>query len=276
MDFSLFKLLVSDLDGTLVPYGSDELSSRTVQALQEFSQSNRMFTIATGRSFLQSKPIIDKLGLEVPVIVQTGALIVEPVSGKILRTQPLNPELHQQLQDIAGQVSADHLVLGEDGIYYPTRSSLQSQSWLLQSGERCSTASCPGETAVVIKHLFIGSEQQIREVVHLVERRAGVCPHLILWPPDQGTADWFLEVFDPSASKGQALAWLAARLGVEMKAVIAFGDGYNDMDMLRQAGLGIAMEQAPPEIRAAAGLTIPGPEKDGIAEFVADLLKRIA
>ncbi|HOP74994.1 MAG TPA: HAD family hydrolase [Bacillota bacterium] len=276
MDFSTFKLLVFDLDGTLVPYGSDELSLKTIEALRAFSQTHRKFTIATGRSFYQSKSIIDKLGITVPVIVQTGALIVDPVSGKILRSQPLNPVLHRQLQDIAGRVSADHLILGEDGVYYPTRSGVQCRNWLLQSGERCSVVGCSSELPVAIKHLFVGSEEQIREVAELVKTQADFCPHLILWPPDQGFSDWFLEVFDSSASKGQALVWLAEKLGIKMEAVMAFGDGYNDMDMLCRAGLGIAMEKAVSEVRAAAGLTIPGPENDGIADFVTGLIERIA
>ena len=277
MDFSSFKLLVSDLDGTLVPYGSDELSLKTIDALRALTQTRRMFTIATGRSFLQSKTIIDRLEITVPVIVQTGALIVDPVTGKVLKAQPLRPELHGRLQDIAGRVSAEHLILGEDGIFYPTRSGLQSRSWLLQSGERCSVFGCSDGVDTAIKHLFIGSERQIREVVELVKQWAGdFCPHVILWPPDQNYPDWFLEIFDPSASKGQALGWLAEKLGVGMEAVMAFGDGYNDMDMLRLVGLGVAMEHSPPEIRAMAGLTVPGPEDDGIAEFVTELMKQIA
>ncbi len=74
-----------------------------------------------------------------------------------------------------------------------------------------------------------------------------------------------LMVFAPSASKGAAFAWLAARLGVALSETLAIGDGVNDVSLLRAAGLGVAMGNAVPEALAAADAVTASNAADGVA-----------
>ena len=67
----------------------------------------------------------------------------------------------------------------------------------------------------------------------------------------------YIEFADGSVSKSGALAWLCARLGVARGAVVALGDGMNDVDMLEWAGLGVAVAEAAEPVRAAADLVVP-------------------
>ena len=78
----------------------------------------------------------------------------------------------------------------------------------------------------------------------------------------------YIEIADPRVSKSGALAWLCARLGVARERTVACGDGHNDVDMLRWAGLGVAVAEAAPEVRAAADVVVP---RDGLPALLARL-----
>jgi HAD superfamily hydrolase (TIGR01484 family) len=67
----------------------------------------------------------------------------------------------------------------------------------------------------------------------------------------------YIEFTDVSVSKSAALAWLCERLRVERRHVVSLGDGMNDVDMLRWAGLGVAVAEAARPVRDAADLVVP-------------------
>jgi hydroxymethylpyrimidine pyrophosphatase-like HAD family hydrolase len=67
----------------------------------------------------------------------------------------------------------------------------------------------------------------------------------------------YIEFAAGGVSKGGALQWLCDRLGLRRERAVACGDGDNDVDMLRWAGLGVAMGEASPEVRAAADVVVP-------------------
>jgi hydroxymethylpyrimidine pyrophosphatase-like HAD family hydrolase len=82
------------------------------------------------------------------------------------------------------------------------------------------------------------------------------------------TADEYLEFLPKGADKGHAVAELAGRLGLEASQVAAAGDGWNDVGMLRWAGTGIAMATGRKDLHDHAEHIVPGPEQDGLAEWI--------
>ena len=83
-----------------------------------------------------------------------------------------------------------------------------------------------------------------------------------------------MEAFDQAVNKWQGILHVAARHGVEPEQIIAIGDDVNDLPMLRQAGLGVAMGNARPEIKAQAKRVIKTNHEDGLAEFLEELIGR--
>jgi Cof subfamily protein (haloacid dehalogenase superfamily) len=78
----------------------------------------------------------------------------------------------------------------------------------------------------------------------------------------------YLEFTAPGVHKGEALTWLAGRLGVPIAATMAIGDQFNDLEMLAMAGIGVAMGGAPPEVQAAADYVTGPIEDDGAAQAI--------
>ncbi len=269
MDLANYRLVITDLDGTLVEYGTDYLTPALKDAVTQLRQAGGQFTIATGRSWKKTRQIARELGVTIPVIVQAGAIIMDPVTETVMKMTPLRPELAIQLQALGGVGMVDHFCLDESGAYFSATVQTPGGKWLSQSsGEQCSLATLGELPGTMVKHMFIGDEKDVKALADRILQTIKPQPHLILWPPDREAHDWFLEAFDPKASKGQALQWLAGRMQLSMKQIIAFGDGHNDLDMLNFAGLGVAMAEAPEQVRSLSDLVIPGPLFNGIAQFL--------
>src|SRR5690606_23043831 len=82
----------------------------------------------------------------------------------------------------------------------------------------------------------------------------------------------FVEFQHPSSTKAWALHRLAARVDLTMADIVAVGDGVNDIEMLAEAGLGVAMGNALEHVRSVAAFTIGHHMDDGLADFIEDHL----
>ena len=78
----------------------------------------------------------------------------------------------------------------------------------------------------------------------------------------------YLEMVNPQANKGAALAYLAEKLDIKQEEVMAIGDSNNDLDMIRYAGWGVAMGNAADKVKAAARFVTTRNDEDGVAEAV--------
>ena len=81
-----------------------------------------------------------------------------------------------------------------------------------------------------------------------------------------------MEINHEDANKGAALWALASRLRLDRSQVMAFGDGLNDISMIREAGTGVAMQNAVDEVKAAADLITGSCEESGVAEVIEQIL----
>jgi hydroxymethylpyrimidine pyrophosphatase-like HAD family hydrolase len=278
-------ILALDIDGTLLGPGSI-LAERTRRAVHAAGTAGWLVTLATGRRWGATKPIADALGLEAPLICFNGALIRDSVSGDILHYNPLPPETvapsvlaltERGLQPVlyedfargerllTGPASHDspqiaHWLEGINDEYGPIVSRLPYEE----------LAQTPSATRIVV----FDAIDRVEWVGGLAEER-GLSARVLFYPVERHGA-LMAELLHPDGTKAVALGALAARYGLTMNEVIAVGDGHNDVEMLAEAGIGVAMGQAPPEVIAHASLTIGSHADDGLAAFIeAELLSGI-
>ena len=86
------------------------------------------------------------------------------------------------------------------------------------------------------------------------------------------TADFYFEFMAPGVDKGRALAGALPKLGIDASEVVAFGDGQNDVSMIKWAGVGVAMGNAIDEAKAAADMVTASNNEDGIALALDEIL----
>ncbi|MGJ8454193.1 Cof-type HAD-IIB family hydrolase [Pseudothermotoga sp. U03pept] len=245
------KLLVSDLDGTLLEV-DHTVSQGTIQIVQKIEELGIRFTIATGRSLSSCREYIEVLKLTTPVILLNGARIFDPVSKRYLTQHNLSQRATEIVLEIAMQqknlttaifVNEDVYVynLGLNAATYVIRDALTYRSI-----NDLYVARSWNVTKIVFAGHFYdlnGLEVDLPELIH---EEAQVVR----------SEDDLLEVLPKNANKGFALKELTNILKISLNEVVAVGNGMNDLEMIKTAGLGIAVGKSTEDVKKASKLYI--------------------
>ncbi len=262
-----FRLIAADLDHTLLDENA-EISERNKDAIRKAVSRGIKFIIATGRMFQTSVPYFKELGLKYdwPLINYHGAMIKTAQSEKVLLHRPLDNRTAIDVVEEANRMGlhvsmfvGSNLYVREENEhtrYYRSLTNIDLQP--------------VGDLRVFLENKginptklsIISWDGQIEEIELHLKKRYGSRLSILQSRPH------FLEVTDRKATKGQALQWLTHREAVKAEEVLAFGDGYNDLDMLSFAGLGVAVANAKPEVLEAASLVTGPHDEDGVAEII--------
>ncbi len=242
-------LLISDMDGTLL---DDErnISERNLKAIRRFCESGGRFSIATGRSVESVRPYVEKLGVNVPVVLCNGSMVYDFADEKILHqdTMPASVEHSTyRIIDRFPELGAEAYV--GTGIYVLQNNSYISRHKLIERirFEYTIRENIPvGWNKVIMAAEMeqLGPVERYASSLNLPEAR------LVKSAPE------YLELLPKYSSKGTGLRHLADILGVDMKKTVAVGDYYNDAEMIEQAGLGVFVDNAPQELKDTADMVV--------------------
>jgi len=257
------RLIAADLDGTLMGE-SLRFSPRVRAALQEVRKQRVQFTIATGRIFAEALPYACQLDITAPLICSQGGYIRSLDSPHPLYEATMDLELAQEAIRLSRR-AAWHLHIYVDDVAYTERPLGSEELYRQLFGMQVRRV--PDLLAFLhqppTKFLIIADEPE--EATRLDEElRARFAGRLRI----VRSYHTFVEGNPLDASKGQGLARLAAHLGIPSQAVMAIGDQDNDADMVAWAGLGVAMGNASPGVKAVADYVAPSVEEDGAAEAI--------
>lgn len=256
------KLLAVDLDDTLLDKSS-QVSPRCREAIKKAVEKGVTVTVATGRMYAAALPFARQLELDVPIITYNGALIKSSLSGDVLFEQTLDQA-----------VAADVLTLFRERGWY-IQVYVGDQLYIAEPNERARVyeeltkvkAISVGEKLYsmsehVLKMLSLANESEIQEISRVIQDKF---KGKVFAPISRPT---YLEIVHPSINKGRSLDFLASRLGITRNEVMAIGDSNNDLDMIEYAGLGVAMGNALPNVKAAANAVTLANDEDGVAEAI--------
>ncbi|MBQ4051568.1 MAG: RluA family pseudouridine synthase [Oscillospiraceae bacterium] len=256
-------LLAVDCDGTILR-NDKTLSARSIDAVRRFRALGGAFTIATGRSVPAAMPVLNALDVDMPVVLYNGAMVYDPTDSSILWEIGL-PEQTKALPEklLAAFPGVALEVLTADGINVITMNKTLEEHF----------AKLP-DVAYLRRQLSDVIHQNWTKIVMAYPTEQ--MPELIGWLESLGLegvmmthSDHYLfEILPASAGKERALRRLCDFAGFPMNKVIAMGDYYNDVGMIRAAGFGAAPESACDEARAAADLITASNEKDAVAELI--------
>jgi Cof subfamily protein (haloacid dehalogenase superfamily) len=263
VDAAAVEAVAMDLDRTILPR-SLELTDRLVAAVAAVRATGVRPIIATGRMFRSARPFALRLDLDTPLICYQGALIADARSGEWLVHTPMPVPL---AREVLGALDGQHVnvyvhdelyveELNSDALEYARHSKLEPRvvgpldDWLTEPTTKIVVVGEPARLDVLETQLHDRFGQRLFIAKSL--------PH-------------FLEVAEPEVSKGSGLRWVCRKLGIDPARVISFGDGANDIELLQEAGLGVAVEDADPALLPHAAFTVPSVEEDGVAAFLEEL-----
>lgn len=255
------RLIVADLDGTLL--NSDHVvSSLTEQAIDAALAQGVMFTVATGKTFPATTGLIERFNITLPVICGNGTLIHAP-DGTIVHEDPIPRDCAIEAVRLALDSGMMPVVYAGYGLLSPRRDENVAEIVAHHEPEPAIEPDIIGALESDYKpHKLILMSQDYDRVIAfqrvLEERFAGRA--LVL----RSGLDSVVEVLPLGITKGTALAHLLHDYDIPAEQVITFGDNCNDLDMIRLAGIGVAMAHAPVELRESADYVTGTNDEDGV------------
>ena len=241
------KAVVLDLDGTTI--GPDERVTPAVQNAVERLTRKIPVCIATGRESTDVVNYARQLGLTTPQVCDGGATILDPQSEEILWRDPLGPENSRQVIDRLRSLGTAFIAT------YPQGS--------VKDFDRL-----PHWDITRISALDI-SESLAGELAGWFSDHPGI-QTVKAYLPYNGL--WAVDFTNRGVDKGAAAARLGTLLDCETGEMAAVGDSFNDLALLQACGIGIAMGNAAPEVKAVADFLAPGVEEDGLAWAIHEIL----
>ena len=234
-----------DLDGTII--GVDEtISPKVHAAIARLAGRMRVF-IATGREPADVLRYSKELGLTTPQVSDGGANILDPVRGVSVWTAPLGPKNAEAVVTKLREMGSAFVATHASG----TTSTFDGvPNWDLI---RVSALDLDEAAADLLAESFRGNKD-----MHVIK---AVLPYNGLWAVDFTLA---------GVDKAAAVARVGKTLGVDPANMVAAGDSYNDLPMLKACGFAVAMGSAPEEVKAMADFVAPTVEEDGLAVAIND------
>ena len=255
-----YELIALDLDDTLLD-PDKRISKRNLAAVTAARDAGVHIIIATGRAYAGIGGFTKELGLRDYAIVTGGAAIMGP-DGNVVDMQPVSESVTHQVMEWARSRDIYFQAYMDGTFWYetPTQYTSLYEKWNGYRGVHVPDLSERRDLASA-KLLFIGTPEETQE------RRAAMhdaFPDLSLEVSDPR----FLEISNPAASKGSALLRLGEQLRVPPGRMIAIGDSPIDRSMIEAAGLGVAVQNAVPEVLEAADLVTASCTEDGVAKVI--------
>ena len=263
----IVKIIFSDIDGTLI---NSELrvTETTKVAIREAVAQGKVFVPVSARMPEAIQPIIDSIGITGPLIAFNGAL-VQGEQGDVVASYPMATDLAleiceyvaQEAPAIAWNVYSFHDWYSMDR----THPWVTREEGIVQLESQEATVSELSDLEAIHKLLLMGEPSQIAPLEVQLKKKY---PSVSIVQ----SAPYFIEVMAKGIRKGPAVKLLADSLGISMEEAIAFGDNYNDEDMLETVGKGYLMGNAPLDLQKRIGNITADHNHDGIAQVLTTYL----
>jgi HAD superfamily hydrolase (TIGR01484 family) len=277
-----YDVIVVDLDGTLL--GSDgTVSGRNREAIDRARDAGYVVIIATGRALVESREAIDAIEHDGYVIAAGGSLLCEASSGATIERRVMARGIVADAAEVLVDCGHRTLVLKDHhaaGYEYLVvgRGELDpaSQWWFetlpvrLRFIESIDEDPDPHDT---VRVGVVSGASELAPLAERLRRDLGESIFLQHWAAvtatsATGSSTHLLEIFDPEVNKWTMLEALCRREGFDPGRIAAIGDGLNDVEMLANAGMGVAMENADEAVARHARNRTGHHDRDGLAHAV--------
>lgn len=275
-----FRILALDVDGTLLDRDG-RLRPRTAAAVARAAAAGIRPVLCTGRRYRRALPIAEQLGIDAPIVCNSGAIVKNPRDHGTLWRADFESELAVEALALFVEHDQPCVVFTDDAhdqpdfvvTGFPTGRA-EFDDYIAQNRQHARIDPEWFERSVrnPMFHIFaVGSLAEMLTFERIVLERLGIRARTFV----QRTSRYLgtmCELLHPDASKWSAIAHLAESWGISADEVCAVGDDFNDVPMIRHAGLGVAMGHAPAEVLAVADHVTGDHDSEGVAIFVEEFL----
>lgn len=265
----MYKLIAVDMDGTLLNE-KKEISKRSLKAIYRLKEKGKKLVLATGRPLNGVMRYIEKLNLYDEndyVVAFNGALVQSTKSKEIIYNKPLSLSAYKELYKLSLELGVNIHALTDQSVLTPKNNPFtQIESSINQIPIIEGAVEEIDASTIIVKVMFVDEPDKLDEII----------PKLPASIKNKYTilrsAPYFLEFLDKTVNKGTGVSAVATQLGLIREEVICVGDAGNDLDMIRYAGLGVAMGNAFEEIKSEADYVTYSNEEDGVAYVIEEFM----
>jgi Cof subfamily protein (haloacid dehalogenase superfamily) len=254
-----YKLAAIDLDDTMID-NSHNFTPRTYEAVKRSVEKGFYIVLASGRTFRGLKKYYDMLAIRAPLITCGGSIVTD-ADGKVLYSSVVSHDQAKRVLEYAEEKGVHAQVYFGDDFVFRKRTEYAKIYEGFYGFPGVEMPDLMSRDLTTPKVLFIAEPEKIQV---LLKDAAGRFPELAV----ATSKPFYLEFNNPLASKGKALEFLTDYLSLKREEVIAIGDSGIDLSMIEYAGLGVAMENATPEVKEKADYITFSNEEDGVAHVL--------
>ena len=258
------KMIVADLDGTLLNKGFTNETLNTVKKLQD---KGYIFTIATGRHLSIAKKYVKELNVKYPAIYSNGAHIYDIENDKTIYQAFIEEQAALDTMRICNDFNIGFIVYTVDHVYATkdARDKLIARvgNYDIDVLDYDELKLCVKKGVVKIL-IFDDDKESIIKIRAVLDQEKEICA--VQSHPN------YLEVSHHSVNKGNALTILANYLNISLKDSMAIGDQENDIKMIQVAGIGVAMGDGNPLLLKEANYITKSFAENGFSYAVSDLI----
>ncbi len=241
-----YKVLILDLDGTIIPQGFDGPPTSRVASAIASARNKIHIGVATGRPLFLVKHILDPLKLSGLCMFNNGVQIYDPEKNEIIKEFPLPKSALPKIM----RVLHHHK---EEILFFDGKSDVEHGLNNLPD-------------TVFSIYLPKAPERLVDIIIHELRAIPHIEAHKMLSWKDKNM--FSIEVTSDQATKLHGIVEITKILHVKKEEVIGVGDSYNDFPLLMASGLKIAMGNAAPELKEIADFVAPPVEEDGVATII--------
>ncbi len=264
----MYKAICTDIDGTLLN-ANRQLSERTLRVLRQVKDKVPII-LASSRMPAAMRHLQQEIGItNQPLICYNGGYVIDQQSGtKVISSTVIAYDWLAQVTNLANSHDLHSSIYAEDEWYAP-----EADFWTAREEHNTKVkASILKSTALLKlwnkdyrgahKIMLMGNAVKIDAVVAGLNKLNAPL-HLYR------SKDTYLEIAPSQVSKAVAITHLAKqKLNIGLHEIIAFGDNFNDMDMLKAVGHGVVVANAKSEVKAVANEITDSGEADGVAKII--------
>ena len=263
------RLIISDIDGTILD-NQHQVDPELKYIIPLLNREQIPFVLASARSPLGMEPIARELGLgDNPLVCYNGALVIEgdPQAYETIIEHPLDKkEIRTFLELVKAEFPSVSINLysGKDWIADRLDKWVQIEAAITGEQPVIQNILLPVLDALIPIHkLLLIDEAPVIQKLHDYLQTLDFSKTAFYLSKDN-----YMEVTAKHVSKEQALYELAQHYQVPLEEVMTVGDNFNDLPMLRLAGLGVAMDNAPEAVKNEAKAVTKSNNEHGVAEAI--------
>ncbi|SHH87409.1 Cof-type HAD-IIB family hydrolase [Sporanaerobacter acetigenes] len=255
-----YKLIAIDLDGTLLT-DDKRITDESISALKEIIERGYEIVIATGRRYWSAKRFVESIDENICILANNGNIVRNKKDDKILIKKYLNVEDFNLLveegkrEGLYPVIHVDNYEDGYDMVIELDRKNSKYSTYLSDNVDRFRRVDdlLKMDSPKVLTVVYVGDKEKLESFNNkILEKYPGKYSSHVM--ENMTIAGALLEVMNPLGSKWLSLEEYGKAKGIKDYEMIAIGDDNNDVEMVKKAGLGIAMKNGSLKVKEAADI----------------------